>query len=59
MTICWKCRKVLTDEQGNRLASANWDSTIRRPSEFENTDEITWALCDVDVERLRSGPVQA
>ena len=44
-TICFKCQKVLTDEFGQRLASANFDSTTK--DKPESTDDTVWAICDV------------
>ena len=44
-TLCFKCQKVLTNEDGVRLHSAIFDTRVKGTP--PPTADVTWAVCDV------------
>jgi len=49
-TICAQCGKILTDEFGNRLHSANFDSEIPHPTKY-----FTYAWCNICAAKRKNG----
>lgn len=48
-TVCVDCKKVLTNEAGERLYSANFNplvGVIKGILSLQNCNKVTYALCD-------------